>query len=158
MAFSSVPTGLSALPAPLHSDALPLVGLDCTGEHVQLVSEHSPPAWGTTPSKKNTYMEMQLKSFFLWIVQAVLRDSGRKCSVRATWCGDGQRNEGPRWSRSTPSAFSIRKPPVLHPSLRHSVLIQGSKSDETHSHRGRIRPIYRRTAWPVFRHMHKYDM
>ena len=84
------------------------------------------------PRKKNTYMEMQLKSLFLWIVQAVLRDSGRKCSVRATWRGDGQRDEGPRWLRSTPSAFPIRKPPVLHPSLRHSVLIQRSKSDETH--------------------------
>lgn len=101
-----------------------------------------PSAWGTTPSKKkNTYMEMQLKSLFLWIVQAVLRDSGRKCSARATWRGDGQRDEGPRWLRSTPSAFPIRKPPVLHPSLRHSVLIQRSKSDETHSHRG-THPTY----------------
>lgn len=66
MAFSSVPTGLSALPAPLHSDALPLVGLDCTGELVQLVSEHSPLCLGNdTLEKKNTYMEMQLKSLFL---------------------------------------------------------------------------------------------
>lgn len=45
--FLSVPTGLSALPAPLQSDALPLAGLDCTGERVWLVSEHSPLCLGS---------------------------------------------------------------------------------------------------------------
>lgn len=63
MAFSSVPTGLSALPAPLHSDALPLVGLDCTGEHVQLVSEHSSLCLGNDTPKKHLH-ENAIKSFF----------------------------------------------------------------------------------------------
>lgn len=81
MAFSSVPTGLSALPAPLHSDALPLVGLDCTGEHVKLVSEHSSFCLGNDTLRKHLH-ENAIKSLLLF-----LRDGGRKCSVRATWCG-----------------------------------------------------------------------
>lgn len=64
MAFSSVPTGLSALPAPLHSDALPLVGLDCTGEHVKPVSEHSSFCLGNDTLRKHLH-ENAIKSLLL---------------------------------------------------------------------------------------------
>lgn len=127
MAFSSVPTGLSALPAPLHSDALPLVGLDCTGEHVKPVSEHSSFCLGNDTLRKHLHGNA-IKSFFLWIVQPVLRDSGRKCSVRATWTED----EGLRWRRVR-HLHSPSKPLILHPSFQHSVLIYPFLSDETHS-------------------------
>lgn len=61
----SVPTELSALPAPLHFDALPLAEADCSGERVLLHSAQCtlPAAWGMTPLR-NTYMEMQLKAPF----------------------------------------------------------------------------------------------
>lgn len=84
--FSSVPTGLSALPAPLHSDALPMVGLDCTGEHVPLVSEHSSLCLGNDTLKKHLHGNA-IKSFFHSTVKAVFSDGSRKCSVKATWCG-----------------------------------------------------------------------
>lgn len=104
--FSSVPTGLSALPAPLHFDAFPLVGLDCTGEHVQLVSEHSSFCLGNETLKKHLH-ENAIKSFFFhWIVQAVFRDEGSKCSVKATQYGM-DRGWGTEVGRSTPNAVSI---------------------------------------------------
>lgn len=103
--FSSVPTGLSALPAPLHSDALPLVGLDCTGEHVQLVSEHSSFCLGNDTLKKHLH-ENAIKSFFRWIVQAVFGDDSRKCSVKATQYGM-DRGWGTEVGRSMPTALSI---------------------------------------------------
>lgn len=58
--WPSVPTEPAALPAPLHFDALPLAGADCSGERVQSTL---PAAWGMTPLR-NTYMEMQLKAPF----------------------------------------------------------------------------------------------
>ncbi|TNN86751.1 hypothetical protein EYF80_002934 [Liparis tanakae] len=56
--------GLSALPAPLHSYALSLVGLDCTSEHVKLVSEHSSRCLGNDTLRKHLH-ENAIKSFFL---------------------------------------------------------------------------------------------
>lgn len=65
-----------------------------------------PSAWGTRPSR-NTYMKMQLKVFFFhWIVQAVFRDEGSKCSVKATQYGM-DRGWGTEVGRSTPNAVSI---------------------------------------------------
>lgn len=121
--FSSVPTGLSALPAPLHSDALPLVGLDCTGEHVQLVSEHSTLCLGNDTLRKHLHGNA-IKSSFLWIVQPVLGDSGRKRSVRGTRCRDGQRVRD--WGGEECGTS------VLRSSFQHSVLIDQFSCDETH--------------------------
>lgn len=104
--FSSVPTGLSALPAPLHFDALPLVGLDCTGEHVQLVSEHSSFCLGNETLKKHLHENAIKIFFFRWIVQAVSRDDSSKCSVKATQYRM-DRGWGTEVGRSTPTAVSI---------------------------------------------------
>lgn len=102
----SVPAELSALPAPLHFDALPLTGPRRSGERVPLLSEHSPHCLGNDTLKKHLHGNA-IKSPFCWIVQAVFRDDGRKCSVKATWCGM-DRGWGIKVGRRTPSESPIQ--------------------------------------------------
>lgn len=104
--FPSVPTELSALPAPLHFDALPLAEADCSGERVPLRSEHSPCCLGSDTLKKRLHGNA-IKSSFCWRVQAVFRDDSRKCSVKATWCRM-DRGWGIKVGRRQPSEPSIR--------------------------------------------------
>lgn len=128
----SVPTELSARPAPLHFDALPLAEADCSGECVPLRSEHSPRCLGNDTLKKHLHGNA-IKSAFCWVVQAVSRDDSRKCSVKATWCGmDG--GWGIKVGRRMPPKPSIRDTqlPSVFPAL--CVLIPLFLSDEACSH------------------------
>ena len=68
----------------------PMVEPDCTGEHVNVVSEHSSLCLGNDTPIKHLHGNA-IKSFFLWIVQPVLEDSGRKCSVQCNAARGGQR-------------------------------------------------------------------